>query len=235
VEEKRMLVLIRMVSDKRGDNLRELVAAHKGGEGIWQAVVERQREMEAGLRGKGRMLYLTRLAKKARRGDVSLFVHVTDPAPLGSFITEHLCRIPSLTGIQCIGLHQPTFWPLPRDTKDLRRFAVAVQAAPQNVCEVYAALARLEPPPTVRWSYLCYNFSAFDAALQFSMLAMDEAALAGYLARTVSSIKGVLGLEVMPIEQTKPMISYDDWKDYSQRHGLVLAWDQETMLKQFGR
>ena len=39
----------------------------------------------------------------------------------------------------------------------------------------------------------------------------------------------------MPNEQTVPLISYDDWKEYSQRHGLVPSWDEEKMLKQFAQ
>ena len=53
-----------------------------------------------------------------------------------------------------------------------------------------------------------------------------------YLDESVRTLPGVLHLTVSLIERTKPLVSYDEWSDYSAAHP---SWDPAHMINQFGR
>ena len=137
-----MIGIVRILSEERGKKLRDFVVAHKKGSRIWNYIIEHKAELQAAIEGKGRLLYLTRLAKISKRGDVSLLVHMSEQNELADFVANHLSKIEGVTSIWIINLFKPVFYPLPRDTKHFKRFAVTVNTVPRQTSEVYETLRR---------------------------------------------------------------------------------------------
>lgn len=209
--------------------------AHRKGGMIWQHIIENMDALNAVLEGEGRVLYLTRMAKRVQSGDVSLMLHTTNPSRLAGFIIERIAQIDGVTGVKHIGLHRPHFFPVHRDTSLYERFAVRIDTQPAACEEVYTTLTQVDCPDCLHKSYICYNFGDFDSTVQFSLLTEDEQCLREFLGQSVAVPPGVRGYEVMPVEATHPLINYDEWKTYATRHGLTTSWDDTTMIKGFSR
>ena len=82
-------------------------------------------------------------------------------------------------------------------------------------------------------AYLAYTCHLYGDCMQFSALAEDEPSIMSYLDEKVRTLPGVLQMTVSPIEKTRPLISYDEWKNYSTRHSLVPPWNEAQMIQQF--
>jgi hypothetical protein len=187
-------------------------------------------ELQDSIKGKGQLLYLS---KRVRHKDVSLFIHTNDPGVLGDFIAERLSFVEGLTDIWVINMIKPVFFPLPKDTKDMKRFSVTLKVFPTKLKEVYQNIASAILPDNLKLAYIAYTFHLFGDSIQFSILAETEDALNKYLADEVNRMPGVLKTTVNEIERTRPLVSYGEWKHYSSQHGIVPAWDEELMINQF--
>jgi len=193
-------------------------------------VMSQVNELQESIKGKGQLLYLS---KRAKHEDVSLFVHMVDPDILGDFIAEHLNKIEDVTGIWVINMIKPVFYPLPKDTKNMKRFAITMKVFPKNLKDVYQNIAASALPDGLKMAYIAYTFHLFGDCIQFSILAEEEETLNKYLTEVVDKIPGVLSTTVNLIERTRPLVSYDEWKQYSSEYGIVPSWDEELMIKQF--
>ncbi len=182
------------------------------------------------LKDKGRLLYLS---KRAKHEDVSLFIHTIDPNYLGDFIAEELSTINHVTGIWTVHLIKPIFFPLPKDTKNMKRYAFSLKVYIGKLKDVYENLATAELPGGLKLAYLAFTFHLFEDSLQFSVLTENEEILKKYLTEVVDRMPGVLRSTVNLIERTRPLISYDAWRKYSQKHGIIPSWDEHLMIEQF--
>jgi hypothetical protein len=54
-----------------------------------------------------------------------------------------------------------------------------------------------------------------------------------YVSEEINKMPGVLKSTVNPIVKTWPLVSYDEWKEYSSKHGIIASWDEESMINQF--
>jgi hypothetical protein len=211
-----MLAIVRMRAQDQRDTLWEYLSEHAG-------------ELQDRLAREGRLLFLS---QRAKHEDVSLFVHVADPDVLAGFVVHDLAKIEGLTGCWMINMLKPLFFPLPRDTSGMSRHAITVRAFPPKLEEVYNSLSRLDAPPGVLMAYLALTCHLYGDCLQFSVLTEDEESLYQYLDQGARTLPGVLHLTVSLIERTKPLVSYDEWSDYSATHP---SWDPAHMINQFGR
>jgi len=212
-----MITIIRLKSQERKER-------------VCDYIVSQVNELQESIKGKGQLLYLS---KRAKHEDISLFVHMVDPDILGDFIAEHLNKIEDVTGIWVINMIKPVFYPLPKDTKNMKRFAITMKVFPKNLKDVYQNIAASALPDGLKMAYIAYTFHLFGDCIQFSILTEKEEALNKYLAEVVDKIPGVLGTTVNLIERTRPLVSYDEWKQYSSEYGIVPSWDEALMIKQF--
>jgi len=212
-----MISIIRLKSQERKEK-------------ICDYVMSQVNELQESIKGKGQLLYLS---KRAKHEDVSLFVHMVDPDILGDFIAEHLNKIEHITGIWVINMIKPVFYPLPKDTKNMKRFAITMKVFPKNLKDVYRNIATAALPDGLKMAYIAYTFHLFGDSIQFSILAEKEETLNKYLTEVVNKIPGVLSTTVNLIERTRPLVSYDEWKQYSSEYGIVPSWDEVLMIKQF--
>jgi hypothetical protein len=212
-----MISIIRLKSQERKERICDLVMAQLD-------------ELQQSLKDKGLLLYLT---KRAKHEDVSLFIHTVDPNFLGDFIAEGLNKIEHVTGIWVIHLIKPIFYPLPKDTKNMKRFAISLRVFIKNLKDVYHAIATARLPDGLKLAYLAYTFHLFEDSLQLSILTENEENLNNYLTDVVEKMPGVLRTTVNLIERTRPLVSYEAWREYSSKHGIVLSWDENLMIGQF--
>lgn len=212
-----MISIIRLNSQERKGRICDLVMAQLD-------------ELQESLKDKGLLLYLT---KRAKHEDVSLFIHTVAPNFLGDFIAERLNKIEHVTGIWAIHLIKPIFYPLPKDTKNMIRFAVSLKVFIKNLKDVYQNIATANLPDGLKLSYLAYTFHLFEDSIQFSILTENEKTLSNYLTDVVEKMPGVLRTTVNLIERTRPLVSYETWREYSSKYGIVPSWDENLMVEQF--
>jgi len=212
-----MISIIRLNSQERKEKICDLVMAKLD-------------ELQESLKDKGQLLYLT---KRAKHEDVSLFIHTVDPNFLGDFIAESLNKIEHVTGIWAIHLIKPIFYPLPKDTKNMKRFAISLKVFIKNLKDVYKNIATANLPDGLKMAYLAYTFHLFEDSLQFSILTENEETLNKYLTDFVEKMPGVLRTTVNLIERTRPLVSYEAWREYSSKHGIIPSWDENLMIGQF--
>jgi hypothetical protein len=210
-----MIAIVRMKAQEQRDMLWDYLAEHAG-------------RLQQRLAHEGRVLFLS---QRARHDDVSLFVHVADPNVLAGFIAHDLAKIEGVTGCWMINMLKPLFFPLPRDTSGMSRYAITVRAFPPKLEEIYVSLSRPEMFPGTLMAYLALTCHLYGDCLQFSVLTENEESVYQYLDQSVRTLPGVLHLTVSLIERTKPLVSYDEWSDYSATHP---SWDPAHMINQFG-
>jgi hypothetical protein len=212
-----MISIIRLKSQERKERICDLVMAQLD-------------ELQESIKDKELLLYLT---KRAKHEDVSFFIHTVDPNFLGDFIAESLNKIEHVTGIWAIHLIKPIFYPLPKDTKNMKRFAISLKVFIKNLKDVYRNIATASLPDGLKLAYLAYTFHLFEDSIQFSILTENEETLNNYVTDVVEKMPGVLRTTVNLIERTRPLVSYDAWREYSSKHGIVPSWDENLMIGQF--
>lgn len=199
-------------------------------EKICDVIMSQINELQDSIKGKGQLLYLS---KRIKHKDVSLFIHTNDPGVLGDFIAERLNNIENITGIWVINMIKPVFFPLPKDTKGMKRFTITLKVFPKKLKDVYQNLANATLPEGLKMAYIAYTFHLFGDSIQFSILADSEEALNKYMAEVVNKLPGVVKTTINEIERTRPLVSYDEWRQYSSNYGIVPSWDEELMVNQF--
>lgn len=199
-------------------------------EKICDVIMSQINDLQESIRGKGQLLYLS---KRIKHKDVSLFIHTNNPSVLGDFIAERLNNIENITDIWVINMIKPVFFPLPKDTKGMKRFTITLKVFPKKLKDVYQNLANVSLPEGLKMAYIAYTFHLFGDSIQFSILANSEEALNKYIAEVVNKLPGVVKTTINEIERTRPLVSYDEWKQYSSNYGIVPSWDEELMINQF--
>ena len=199
-------------------------------ERICDVIMSQINELQESIKGKGQLLYLS---KRIKHKDVSLFIHTNDPGDLGDFIAERLNNIENITDIWVINLIKPIFFALPKDTKSMKRYTITLKVFPKKLKDVYQNIASATLPEGLKMAYVAYTFHLFGDSVLFSILADSEEALNKYLAEAINKLPGVVKTTINEIERTRPLISYDEWKQYSSSHSLVPSWDEELMINQF--
>ena len=199
-------------------------------ERICDVIMSQINELQESIKGKGQLLYLS---KRIKHKDVSLFIHTNDPGDLGDFIAERLNNIENITDIWVINLIKPIFFPLPKDTKSMKRYTITLKVFPKKLKDVYQNIASATLPEGLKMAYVAYTFHLFGDSVLFSILADSEEALNKYMAESINKLPGVVKTTINEIERTRPLVSYDEWKQYSSSHSLVPSWDEELMISQF--
>jgi hypothetical protein len=128
---------------------------------------------------------------------------------------------------------KPIFYPLPKDTRDMKRYAISLKVFIKNLKDVYQNIAAANLPKGLKMAYLAYTFHLFEDSIQLSILAENEETLNNYLTAGVEKMPGVLRATVNLIERTRPLVSYETWREYSSKHGIVPSWDENSMVGQF--
>jgi len=212
-----MISIIRIQSQEQKDRICDHIVSNKD-------------QLQRGIEGKGLLLYLS---NRVKHEDVSLFIHTIDTDALGDFIADHLNQIEHIMSIWVISMIKPVFYPLPRDTKKMRRYSITLKVYPKKLKEVYQTIASATLAEGLKIVYIAYTCHLFGDCIQYSILAEHEDMLKKYVSEEINKMPGVLKSTVNPIVKTWPLVSYDEWKEYSSKHGIIASWDEESMINQF--
>jgi hypothetical protein len=198
-------------------------------EELWEHILSNVNWWRKELENRGLPLYLTR---RSGYDDVSLFIHVVEPDDLGNFINTYIGRSPGVSGVWLVNLLNPVFFPLPRDTRGMHRYAISVRTTPNNLVRARDEICCLREPLGVRMAYCGFTYLNYEESLYYSVLAENDTQLGDHIDR-VLELDTVLRARPQAIERTVPLVSYSKWVEYSAEHLLVPSWDEAAMLGQF--
>jgi len=203
-----MILIVRMSTD--GD-------AKK----LWSAIMDQKKSMQSALGKNGQLLYLT---KRVDFNEASLFIHTKDFNSVINLLTEHLNILDEVSAIRIIHLLKPRFFPVPKDTYNLKRFTISLKVHPKSLKDVYKKLLNPNMPNGIRKVSYAFTFRNNNESLQYSLLAEDEESVGKFIAESIQSIDGIIKTEVHQAEKTKPFISYKEWLKYTSDGNDVPGW-----------
>jgi hypothetical protein len=179
---------------------------------LWDSIVRHKDELQAVLGRKGKLLYLSK-----RRGynEGCLFVHVKDSGSIIELVVDHLSKIDGLASLSIAHLFRPRFFPVPKDTYDMKRFVITAKVNPRYFADVYKRLLNPNLPEGLRRVYYAFTFQSYDDNLQYSFLADNEELAQKYVNDSINAVKGVIIADMHQIERTKAFITYKEWVKYT--------------------
>jgi len=206
------------------------IQAQEKPELLWNDVLLNKDRLQEALGAKGKILYLS---KRCNYKEVSLFVHVADTNILGDFISGHLAKLESVTGIWLINMLKPVFHPLPKGAGQMKRYTITLKAYSPKLSEIYGALVNLPPVNDVSIGYLAYTCHLFGDCIQISLQASNGAGIQKYVDEVIGKVPGVLRTTLCEIEKTHPFVSYEEWQKYISANAVLVDWDDKHMMAQF--
>jgi hypothetical protein len=208
-----------------------MIQAQENPELLWNNILENKQELQNGLGNQGRLLFLS---KRRNYNEASLSVHVAESNILGNFVAQHVAKIKEATGMWVTSMLSPVFFPLPKDTKQMKRYVLALKIFPNRLSGVYEKLSIPNHPEWIKQSYLAYTLHLFNDSIQLSLLSeRPDAELRNYISTAIDKIPGILKSTVFEIEKTHPFISYEEWQDYASQHPTVVEWNGKNMIAQY--
>jgi len=178
---------------------------------MWSTIIGQKDSLQSALGKNGRLLYLT---KRVDFSEASLFVHTNDLNAITELVIGHLSKIRAVSAISIIHLFRPKFFPIPKDTSNMKRFVITIKAKPKHLAEIYRKLLNPNLPKGLKKVYYGFTFQHYEDDLQYSLLADDEESVQKFVAENINSMDGIIKAEVRPIEKTKPFISYKEYKEW---------------------
>jgi len=207
-----------------------IIQAQENPELLWKGIIENKDKLQSAFENKGKLLYLS---KRINYNEANLSVHVADPNILGRFIAHNLAKIKGATSIWVVNMLQPDFFPVPKDTRHMKRYIITLKIFPSRLDEVYDKISKPDFPDWVQPIYLAYTFHLFNDCIQFSVLSgKDDAEFRKYINTAIDGIPGVLKSAVFQVEKTHPFITYEEWQEYASQHPFVVDWDERNMIDQ---
>ncbi len=193
-----------------------IIRIHSKGplEFVWDEIIKLEEPVEKAFADKCRMFYLTQ--RQGFHKEASLFVDVSDDSVLADLLISHLAKIKGVDNFIIHHLFKPKFYPLPHDTREYRRFVINLKVETQHLTDVYKNLINPNIPDGMKKVYFAFTFHQSSDSLQFSILSKSEDILREYVAKEIDCLPGVVKTTVIPIERSKPFISYHTWDSLSK-------------------
>lgn len=188
---------------------------------MWSAIVAQKDLLQSALKKNGQLLYLT---KRVGFNEASLFLHSKDFNSIINMVADHLSSLDEVSAINIMHLFKPRFFPVPKDTYNLKRFVLSLKVHPKSLKDVYKKLLNPNLPEGIRKVYYALTFHSYDEALQYSLLSEDEESVQKFVAESIHTIDGIVKAEIYQAEKTKPFISYKEWQTYTSEGNNVPSW-----------
>lgn len=201
-----------------------IIRIHSKGniEPVWDELLYQKDAIQSGLNDKCHLLYLTK--RLGFHDEASILADIADLPTLGDLLVTHLSRIKDIDNFVVHHLFRPKFYPLPKDTRNFKRFVINLKVEPAYLGEVYKKLIDPNIPDGLKKVYFAFTFHSSVDSLQFSLLAQSEDILRKYVVEVIDRLPGMLKTTTFPIERTKPLIAYDTWQDYAKQNPAALDW-----------
>ena len=188
---------------------------------MWSAIVAQKDLLQSALNKNGQLLYLT---KRVGFNEASLFVHAKDLNSIINIITDPLSSLDEISAISITHLFKPRFFPVPKDTYNLKRFVICLKVRANSLKDVYKKLLNPNLPEGIRKVYYAFTFNNYDETLQYSLLSEDKESVQKFVEESIQTINGIVKTEIYQAEKTKPFISYKEWQNYTSEGNNVPAW-----------
>ncbi|MBN2109056.1 MAG: hypothetical protein JW832_16640 [Deltaproteobacteria bacterium] len=196
-----MILIVKMLGDTNAKRM-------------WDAIIRQQDDLQSSLGRKGKLLYLSK-----RRGynEACLFIHVKDSGSVIELVVEHLSKIEGISSLCIAHLFRPRFFPVPKDTYDMKRYVITAKVNPRHFTEVYKKLLNPNLPEGLKRVYYAFTFHSYDDNLQYSFLADNEESAQKYVNEKINTVKGIIIADLHQIERTKAFIPYKEWVKYTSQ------------------
>ncbi len=182
---------------------------------VWDRIIEQQEPIQKAFAGKCQLLYLTK--RMGFNKEASLFIDLSDETILSDLVVSHLAKIKGVDSFVIHHLFKPKFYPLPRDTKEYRRFVINLKVEPSNLTEIYKNLIDPNIPDGMKKVYFAFTFHQSSDSIQLSILSKSEDVMREYVATVIASLPGVVRTTVIPIEISKSFISYETLQGFAAK------------------
>jgi len=192
-----------------------IIRIHSKGpiETIWDEIIRQQEPVQKAFADRCHILYLTK--RQGFSNEASLFVDVSDDSTLSDLVVHHLAKIKDIENFIIHHLLRPKFYPLPRDTKEYRRFIINLKVEAPYLADVYRKLINPSIPEGMKKVYFAFTFHHSSDCIQFSVLSKSEDVLREYVAEDIERLPGVVRTTIIPIERSKPFISYKAYQSFA--------------------
>jgi hypothetical protein len=192
-----------------------IIRIHSKGpiETIWDEIIRQQEPIQKAFADKCHILYLTK--RQGFSNEASLFVDVSDDSTLSDLVVHHLSKIKDIENFIIHHLLRPKFYPLPRDTKEYKRFIINLKVGAPYLADVYRKLINPSIPEGMKKVYFAFTFHHSSDCIQFSVLSQSEDVLREYVAEVIERLPGVVRTTIIPIERSKPFISYKTYQGFA--------------------
>jgi hypothetical protein len=192
-----------------------IIRIHSKGpiETIWDEIIRQQEPIQKAFADKCHILYLTK--RQGFSNEASLFVDVSDDSTLSDLVVHHLTKIKYTENFIIHHLLRPKFYPLPRDTKEYKRFIINLKVEAPYLADVYRKLINPSIPEGMKKVYFAFTFHHSSDCIQFSVLSKSEDVLREYVAEVIERLPGVVRTTIIPIERSKPFISYKTYQSFA--------------------
>ena len=182
-------------------------------ETIWDNIIKQQEPIQKAFADKCNILYLTK--RQGFSNEASLFADVSDHSILSDLVVHHLARIENVENFIIHHLLKPKFYPSPPDTKEYRRFIINLKVGAPYLADVYRNLIDPNIPEGMKKVYFAFTFHDSSDSIQFSVLSKSEDVLREYVAEVIERLPGVVRTTIIPIERSKPFISYKTYQGFT--------------------
>ena len=210
-----------------------ITQAQENPEILWDGIIENKDRLQNAFGNKGKLLYLS---KRYNYNEANLSVHVADPNILGEFISHNLAKIEPVTSIWVVNMLRPNFFPLPRDTKHMKRYIITLKIFPARLDEIYEKMSNPNYPVWIKPIYVAYTFHLFNDCIQFSVLSeKKDQELRKYINDVIDKTPGVLKSTVFEVEKTHPFISYEEWQEYTPQYPFLIDSNEKHIMAQFNK
>ena len=192
-----------------------IIRIHSKGpiETIWDEIIRQQEPVQKAFADRCHILYLTK--RQGFSNEASLFVDVSDDSTLSDLVVHHLAKIKDIENFIIHHLLRPKFYPLPRDTKEYKRFIINLKVEAPYLADVYRKLINPSIPEGMKKVYFAFTFHHSSDCIQFSVLSKSEDVLREYVAEDIERLPGVVRTTIIPIERSKPFISYKAYQSFA--------------------
>ncbi len=182
-------------------------------ETVWNEIIKQQESIQKAFADKCQILYLTK--RQGFSNEASLFVDISDHSILGDLLVHHLAKIKDVENFIIHHLLKPKFYPLPHDTKEYRRFIINLKVGAPYLADVYRNLIDPSIPEGMKKVYFAFTFHHSSDCIQLSVLSKSEDVLREYVAEVIERLPGVVRTTIIPIERSKPFISYKTYQGFT--------------------
>ncbi len=192
-----------------------IIRMHSKGpiEAIWDEIIRQQEPIQKAFADKCHILYLTK--RQGFSNEASLFADVSDDSTVSDLVVHHLSKIKDIENFIIHHLFRPKFYPLPRDTKEYKRFIINLKVEAPYLADVYRKLINPNIPEGMKKVYFAFTFHHSSDCIQFSVLSKSEDVLREYVAEVIERLPGVVRTTIIPIERSKPFISYKTYQSFA--------------------